>query len=309
MPTTDAWRSLARAARRQRGLFTIADALAAGFSRTAIATRVERGEWQLVAPHVLRAGTDVALDWMDRLVIEYLSSRAIATGFSGLAVHDLAVPPRDPELIVVRSRRNLDRAKVHSTTHLPDIDITRVDGIVCTSVARSLAIAAGAMATHDAAALVAKAIARHRVGRPQLERRMHELASPGRVGATRILRALELIDPAIDRARNEWEGLLVETALAFGLPAPILNYRVRLEGRIRYLDAAWTPVRIFAEFDGFLEHLLSRERFTDDRVRQNDAVAAGWWPFRFTSDQLRPEQRGRSFEQLARTYHRLAGAA
>jgi len=300
LATSAQWRELQRIARRQRGLFTIRQALDTGFTRWAVRCRLERDEWEEVVPRVLRAATGARLDWVTRLEAEQLATGALATGWSALAMFDLAVPPSTPELLVCRSKRNLERVRLHSTLILPLSDIVRVDGISCTAIPRSITMAANTMTDRNAQLLVTKVIARQRAPRDAIARRAASLSHLSTPGPRRVLRALAHIDPAIDRARNEWEALLVEACNEFGIPTPILNYPVKLDGRTRYLDAAWPQPFVFSEYDGFLEHLLSRERFEDDRVRQNDAVAAGWLPFRFTAGQLRPPLRAKEFGKLAR---------
>ena len=69
-------------------------------------------------------------------------------------------------------------------------------------------------------------------------------------------------------------------------PTPQVNYRVRVGGRVRYLDLAWPDAKVAVEFDGFVPH-STRRVFDDDRVRQNDLVADGWTVFRVTEDDAR----------------------
>jgi very-short-patch-repair endonuclease len=66
-----------------------------------------------------------------------------------------------------------------------------------------------------------------------------------------------------------------------GLPAPRVNYRVRVGGSTRYIDLAWPEKKVAVELDGFVPH-SSRRVFDDDRVRQNDLVQAGWEVYRIT---------------------------
>ena len=70
-----------------------------------------------------------------------------------------------------------------------------------------------------------------------------------------------------------------------GLPEPVPDHRLRVGGRCRYLDVAWPEVKIAIEFDGFVPH-SNRRSFDEDRVRQNDLVAAGWAVFRLTATAL-----------------------
>ncbi len=70
------------------------------------------------------------------------------------------------------------------------------------------------------------------------------------------------------------------------MPQPQINHRVRVGGRVRYLDLAWPAAKVAVEFDGFVPH-STRRVFDDDRARQNDLVDDGWTVFRVTKTDAR----------------------
>jgi very-short-patch-repair endonuclease len=57
---------------------------------------------------------------------------------------------------------------------------------------------------------------------------------------------------------------------------------VQLRTRVAYLDVALPDAKIAIEVDGRVAHGPWSDRFSDDRARQNDLVAAGWRVLRFT---------------------------
>jgi len=87
-----------------------------------------------------------------------------------------------------------------------------------------------------------------------------------------------------------WEAKVLRIVNDLGLPRPEVNYRVRVGGRVRYLDLAWPDAKVAVEFDGFVPH-STRRVFDDDRARQNDLVADGWNVFRVTASMLRDAMR------------------
>ena len=101
-----------------------------------------------------------------------------------------------------------------------------------------------------------------------------------------MLACLESRQPTDARAANVWEAKVLRAIRTFGLPEPQLNHRVRVGGRVRYLDLAWPEAKVAIEFDGFVPH-STRRVFDDDRSRQNDLVADGWTVFRVTATMLR----------------------
>jgi very-short-patch-repair endonuclease len=107
------------------------------------------------------------------------------------------------------------------------------------------------------------------------------LLRPGDLAARSCSALLGETQPEAGRARNGWEAKVVRTLHRLGLPAPLVNHRVRVGSRVRYIDLAWPGLRLAVELDGFVAH-ANRRAFDDDRERQNDLVDAGWTVFRVT---------------------------
>lgn len=300
--------ALVRFTHSQRGLFTVAQARAVGISDTTRRRRVAARAYEEIAPGVLRLAATKPLDWLDRLAAEGLATGAIAAGWSAAALFGLADPPRLPELIVPRRRRNLDRASVRSTTQLPASDIVRIRGLRATSPMRTTILCADRLDVAGSATLISKAATRHLLRVTWLERRAAELVNPARPGARRVLDAIELLHPDLERARNDWEASMLDLARRYGLANPEVNYRIVVDSQVRFLDLAWPLAKVFAEFDGYLPHVETREIFDDERKRQNALVDAGWLPFRVTSTTLRDEP-GKEFGRIARAIRRRSSAA
>ncbi len=286
---------LNRIARRQRGLFTLDQALHAGWTRPTIRRWLADGFWEEVAPRVYRSPT-FALSWIDTCMAEALSADAIAARRSAAALYGLMSPPRQPELLVARRRRNLDRVAIHSTQDLPASDLTRVGVVPATMPIRTVIDTANDLRLADVEDLVDRALLRRLAHPIALARRAHELMAPARPGAARVLAALSTRHPDLVHLRNEWEAKVVRLCERLGLPEPEVNVMVRVGGRRRYLDVAWQPAFVNLEFDGYEPHMSTRKAFEDDRVRQNDLVDAGWMVFRLTSAMLTR----RHFEPVAR---------
>jgi very-short-patch-repair endonuclease len=239
----------------------------------------------MLEPGVFRTLPTGTITWQQRLAALALSVGGVAYGRSATALHGLSKAPPVPEVLVVRGHRNRLRPGVHSTRALPNSDIALVNGIRATMPARSLCDAATTLTLTDVCNLVDAAVVRRLVRPAGLARRASELRNSKRPGCTKVLSALALQHPQLDRARNEWEALALRLVRARGLPEPVPNYVVVVDGQRRVLDLAWPPARAFLEFDGFRVHMVRRV-FDDDRVRQNALVADGWVVFRTTSNML-----------------------
>jgi hypothetical protein len=282
----EAIRELRAIARRQLGLFTLAQSLDAGWSRSTIRRWLHHGWWHEVAPRVYESCPAAPLTWRPRLLAATLSTDAVAARRSAAALYGLLPRPDAPELLVARGKRNLDRSVVHSTIELPDSDLTFVGPIPATTPIRTLIDVCGDLDRAPATDLVDRAIARGLVRPIRLERRARELAAPARTGATRVLKAIATSHPELERARNRWEARVLRLIRSFDLPEPIPNFSVRVGGANRVLDFAWSAARASLEFDGYGPHVDTPRVFDDDRVRQNALIADGWVVYRVTSTML-----------------------
>jgi very-short-patch-repair endonuclease len=239
---------------------------------------------------VYTIATGEVRDWRTLTLAQILSIGGAARRRSALAVHGLLVPPDEPEVVVVRNRRTATRAQAPSTDCLPEADLTVVEGIPVTAAARTLIDVAGLLPRAQFEDVLDTAIIRRLVMVGRLRSRAEELRAPRGNGCSIVLALLDDRDPGLRQAANVWEAKVLRIVRRFGLPAPAVNHRVRVGGRVRYLDFAWPDAKVAIEFDGFVPH-STRRVFDDDRARQNDLVADGWTVFRVTAAMLRDPER------------------
>jgi very-short-patch-repair endonuclease len=276
---------LRKHARRQHGVFTLAQALSTGHSRPTVRRRLDAGAWQELAPRVYRAALAADADWRALTMARALSIGGVACRRSALALYGLSSPPDHPEVLVSRGRRTAARVPQPSTDQLPDGDVTTVDGIPATTPVRTLIDMAGRMPLSVFEDVFDTAIVQRLVKVDRLGARARELWAPRRNGCAIVLALLDARDPDLRRARNLWEARVLRVVRELGLSDPRVNYRVQVGGKRRYLDLAWPEAKVAVEFDGFVPH-STRRVFDDDRSRQNDLVADGWTVFRITKTML-----------------------
>ncbi|WP_347058240.1 DUF559 domain-containing protein [Blastococcus sp. HT6-30] len=105
-------------------------------------------------------------------------------------------------------------------------------------------------------------------------------------------RARAVLPVADARSESPMESVLRWLVHDAGLPAPVLQHRVRDPGGglLGRADLAWPDRKVLVEFDGDVHR--DRDVFVADLRRQNRLVAAGWTVLRFTSADLlgRPDQ-------------------
>lgn len=122
--------------------------------------------------------------------------------------------------------------------------------------------------------------------------------NPGARGTARLRRVLARLDPCAAWTREELERRFLLLCRSSGLPAPLVNASIPIEGREFVPDFFWPAQRLIAETDGFETH-GTRQAFEDDRRRDQLLDAAGYRTLRFTWRQLRDEP-----ERVAATLRR-----
>ena len=289
-PTTSRDDALAALARAQRGLFTRAQTVACGFPRETIRRRVLAGVWERIDRNVLRVAAASPVDARTALLARTLATNGVACDLSAAALHGLHAGPCAPAVVVRRGARAASLGGVRATATLDPIDVTTVDGIPTTAVARTIIDVARFLPRAELEDLLDRALVTQAVRRHRLEARARALWTPRRSGCATVLALLEERVPGLDRTRSTWEAKLVRIFAAAGIPPPEVNLPVRVGRRMRVLDLAWRDRKVGVEFDGFVPH-SSRRAFDDDRARQNDLVADGWRIFRLTSTALTRDAR------------------
>jgi len=277
----DRERALRGNRRRQHGVFTLAQALEAGYTRPSIRRRLADGTWIELEPRAYLVVVGVDPTAKQRLIALTLATGGVASGRSAAALFGLMPFPPEPEVTVVRGRRAAGHAGVCSTRNLPSTDVTVVDGIPTTAPARTVIDVVPTLSSRESEELVDRAIIRGVVRATRLEHRARDLGSPGRRGCATVLQLLATRHPELANARNGFEARALRLLERAGAPRPSVNFKVRSGGRVRYLDLAWPALMIVVELDGRGPH-SSRRVFDDDRARQNALVAEGWTVFRLT---------------------------
>jgi very-short-patch-repair endonuclease len=269
----------------QHGAFTLAQALDCGFTREAVRRRLGSERWEEIDVRVYRVKVATPPSARQSLMARTLSTKGVAARRSAGALHHWNPFPSEPEILVTKGRRASQRDGVHITDTLPQQDIVVVDGIRTTSAVRTLIDLGGVMPFDEFEDVFDTAVLSGAVRRHRLATRATALRAPRRRGAALALRLLDDRNPELNKARNLWEARVLRLLDRAGVPRPRVNYAVRVDGRMRYVDFAWPEHKVFVEFDGFATH-APRRPFEDDRTRQNALVDQEWAPYRLTKRAL-----------------------
>ena len=278
-------RAIGEVAAQQQGVVTRTQASALGFDPDRIQRRLGSGRWVQVHESVYRVHG--ASDSIDQRRLAAL----LAVGPSAAASHRAAADmyglwrstPPVTEITTTRLQSpELDGVIVHRLTDLHERWVTQVDGVRCTTVARTLVDLGAVLAAADVARCLDRALGRNLVTIDSVETARKAVARQGRRGAGVIRRVLA---PHLDcePVAGVFEARMARLLATQGLPLAVPEYEVWSAGGefVARVDFAYPELKLAIEVDGFAAH-STVDAFRRDRVRQNALVAAGWTVLRFT---------------------------
>ncbi|MCU1465204.1 MAG: hypothetical protein JWM72_1132 [Actinomycetia bacterium] len=183
---------LAAVAAAQAGVFTRAQATAAGFGATQIERRVRAGVWHRMFPSVYRhASAPASVGARQWGTILWAGPGSVLSHTSAAQIWRIPVASGfAPEVLVPATRApRVAGVTVHRVTRLREVDVVRVHGLPVTTPVRTLVDLAAVLAADDLRAALEHAFARDVVTVRALGTGLDEIGSTGRPGTAR-LRAL-----------------------------------------------------------------------------------------------------------------------
>jgi hypothetical protein len=285
-------RELARTATEQHGVFTRADALAAGLSRWQIDRR-STSLWEPIHENVYRFPGAVPT-WRSNLLAACLAAEAkpaAVTARAAAAFYD--VPGGHAGIVEILCRRwkrtVTPGVVVHESTRFDPIDVIERDGIPIVTPERLVLEIARLHPFPNYVEMVIQALRRKRlITYDSTLITFNRLARRGVRGvkATRI--ALDRWNPTSVPTHSEMETLLIQILRSHGLPEPVAQFKVvdKFGNIIASTDAALPKWKITIEYQSKQEHLDEFQALQDDR-RRNAIIAAGYWPLAARIEDLR----------------------
>ena len=280
--------AIARLAETQHTAVSLTQLRAVGLSRAAVAKRAASGRLHRIHQGVYAVGHGRLTregHWM-AAVLAYGPSARLSHR-SAAALWNLRPNNRTTTDVSVpgRSARS-PRIDVHASTTLRAADCTVVDGIPCTTLARTLL---------DLAEVVDRRGLERAVEQAEFLRLFDLRAvedvlarANGRRGAA-VLRAVlaDLAEPAL--TKSDLEERFLALCRAALLPSPEVNAGLVIDdGPPIEVDFLWRAQRLAVETDAFGTH-GTRHSFERDRRRDQRLKVAGYDPLRFTRRQILKE--------------------
>jgi len=275
---------LGEIARARAGVFTRADALAAGVSAGEIRRRLHRGIWVAESRDVLRAATTPAtFDARERAALARAGDEAALSHWSAARRWRLSVPaPTEVWLTLPypRSPRVPSGVRLTRSRHMPSAAVRRVDGLPVLDPARTVVDLARFLDERRLTALALEAMQRELCTHEQIAAWRRQLA--GRPGMAALGAVLEEADPAFESILNAEFGRLTAGAGIMLVP----RYPLSVPGGDVICDFADPLARIDFEADGFAYHCTPRQ-IAHDRARDRRLLRIGWVTVRYGTHDIR----------------------
>jgi predicted transcriptional regulator of viral defense system len=274
--------SIARLAEGQHGVVSLGQLQLLGLTKAAVSRRTQNGRLTRIHRGVYAVGhgrLTLHGHWM-AAVLAY-GPTAVLSHRSAAALHGIRPDNRPKTDITLPSpsARRRPGIDVHRSTTLEPRDSTKVDGIPCTTLARTLLDLAEVVDRRG----VKKAVDQAEVLRIFDLRATDDVLSraAGRRGAAVLRQVLAEYDgPTLtDEELEERFFVLCQDA---SVPKPEVNVWITLEDGVAYkADFLWREERLIVETDGWGSH-GTRDAFESDRRRDRRLKLARWDVIRFT---------------------------
>ena len=275
---------LGRFARAHDGIFTTDVATILGVSNKALRVRREKGQIELVHPHVHRfVGAPVTARQLLRAACWTLPSLTVVSHRSAAAMWGLDLPG-DPVVEVSMNRPHapdLDGVVLHRSADLANHHITELEGLFITTVARTLIDLGAVEKPWVVERALEVASSRRLVTIAEVRTLREELSKRGRNGVGIIGTILEQRGLADVDSDSVLESMFAKLWRDSGIDGLVFQYAVTVAGRQRFIDFAVPDLMIAFELKGYGRH-SQWDVFKDDCVRAAELTLLGWQVIEFT---------------------------
>lgn len=272
---------IAKIASRQHGVFHRRQALAAGFTVSAITRKLASGRWVRMYEAVYSLA-GVPLDHLSELMGSCLwgGSNAVASYRSAGQIGGILETNRLwLEITIPGPRRSPnDRLIVHKSAVVGPDRATH-KGIPVTDPTRTLLDLAQVLAEEELDRALDRALFRGLTSIPRLLWRIDNLGK--RSGSKRLRLLLLERDPTTAPTESDLEEGIYRLLVSSDIANPMRQHPV---GRWR-IDLAYPDRMLAIECDGYATHSGKRD-WQNDLERQNYLINLGWRVLRFTWDDL-----------------------
>jgi hypothetical protein len=182
-------------------------------------------------------------------------------------------PP--PEITVPHGRwPRLKGVVVHSSIQLADAHVGQLGAWPLTSVARTICDVASSVSRHALVSTLDQALVAGLVTLAEMTEMVEQMRGGGRRSLGGLPALLALRGGEYERADSRPEAVLHRWIVKAGLPVPVQQHPVTVDGHHYWIDLAYPDAAVFVEYDGWDTH-RARSSFDNDRARRNRLASLG----------------------------------
>jgi hypothetical protein len=277
-------------AEAQHGALSSRQAREAGLTDRMVKQRLASGRWTALSYGVYRVG-GAPDTWRQRLWVALLEAGdgAFVSHRSSSAL--FTVPGFAPGIVEVSKPKALDHTIRHGVLHesgliLPG-HLTTIDGIPCSTLARSMFELAAVIRGDRLIRAVDNAMAHRGLTSQHLEDIVRDMAKRGRKGSAIMRKISEARGPHYVPPESGLESELIDLLVGAGLPEPERQLSLGDEDSfIGRVDLGYRRHKVLLEVDGAPWHASVSAR-AHDRERRNRLTALGFRILNFDEDDIR----------------------
>lgn len=267
-------RKIDRLFKRQHGVISRAQALAAGLSERQIDLRLSTGKWVRAHPGVYRLAA-MPQSWLQSVQAGFLwAGNCVASHRTAARLYGLDLAPTDiVEFLSTRSGwRPPNGVKVHPTSILLPAETAIVSGIKATDPTRTLIDLSSCLSIEELECALDDAFRMQLTNIERLVRRL-ERHYRGRHGVSNLRRLIRERTDGV--TGSKFETRLFQLIRSAGLPLSEKQHRVTVGESIARIDFAYPHLRVGIEADGYQYH-SGKPVWQDDLERGNSLTQLGW---------------------------------
>lgn len=284
---------IVRLAQAQQGTFHLRQMAAIGLSPSGVWSRVKRGRLHRIHDGVYALVPDPLLTPNGRRMAAVLACGPGAglCQYSSLKLRGLMDSSRSRIDVTVPTKGGRARSgiHIHRSTTLRPRDVELLQGIPCTTLARTIFDMAGVLTERQLERLLDETVYQDVFDLAALKEQIDHNRGRAKAAAN-LRRALTHHTPGSTLTDGPLGEEMLALIRATGLPEPKVQYWIDLNDGDPMIQAdfAWPQARVILETDGQRAHGKPRRTAADYR-RDQRAARAGWVTLRFAPEQIRKE--------------------
>ncbi len=271
---------LSELARRQHGVVSWAQLWGLGYGKRRVHDLVRKRWLHRLSRGVYAVGhTRLTVKGRWLAAVLACGAGAVLSHAPAAALHDLRTTPSGLIDVTAPRRRHVAGARCHRARTLHPDDVTVIDAIPVTTVARTLLDQAEQLSAQRLRTLLEAALRRDVFDLGEIQATIAR--NPGRHGIAPLAEALTHLADEAPWTQSEKERHFLEFVRAHDLPEPSCNVIVDGES----VDFHWPAASLIVEVDGYEFH-KTRPVFEDDRRKDAQHQVAGFPVLRYTARRI-----------------------